>query len=81
MFVTATFYGQHGRIYATVPTGAVLHLHDRDWVFVPIGNGRFRRTEVTAGKIIGGTQDIMAGISPGQEVVNDALALNTESEQ
>lgn len=81
MFVTATFYGQHGRIYATVPTGAVLHLHDRDWVFVPIGNGRFRRTEVTAGKIIGETQEIMAGISPGQEVVSNALALNSESQQ
>src|SRR6202012_4541459 len=31
MFVTATFYGQHGRTYATVPSSAVLHLHDRDW--------------------------------------------------
>lgn len=81
MFVTATFYGQHGRTHATVPTGAVLHLHDRDWVFVPIGNGKFRRTEVNAGKISGAAQDIMSGISPGQQVVNDALALNAESEQ
>lgn len=81
MFVTATFYGQRGQTYATVPTSAVLHLHDRDWVFVPIGNGRFRRTEITAGKITGATQDITAGISAGQEVVNDALALSTESEQ
>jgi membrane fusion protein, heavy metal efflux system len=81
MFVTATFYGQQGRTYATVPTGAVLHLHDRDWVFVPIGDGRFRRTEVTASKIAGGTQDIVAGLSPGEQVVNNALALHSESEQ
>ncbi len=81
MFVTATFYGQHGRTYATVPTGAVLHLHDRDWVFVPISNGRFRRTEVTGGKIIDATQDLLSGLSPGQKVVANALALNTENEQ
>jgi cobalt-zinc-cadmium efflux system membrane fusion protein len=81
MFVTAIFYGQHGRIYATVPASAILHLHDRDWVFVPMGDGKFRRTEVTAGKIIGGIQDIVAGLSPGQQVVSNALALNSESEQ
>jgi cobalt-zinc-cadmium efflux system membrane fusion protein len=81
MFVTATFYGQHGRVYATVPSAAVLHLHDRDWVFVAAGQGQFRRTEITAGKIVNGTQDVIAGLSPGQQVVNDALALNAESEQ
>ncbi|MBV9759240.1 MAG: efflux RND transporter periplasmic adaptor subunit [Acidobacteriaceae bacterium] len=81
MFVTATFYGQHGRAYATVPSGAVLHLHDRDWVFVPAGQGQFRRTEVSAGKIVDGAQDITSGISPGQQVAADALALSAESEQ
>jgi len=35
MFVTATFFGQNGKKYATLPSRAVLHLHDRDWVFVP----------------------------------------------
>lgn len=81
MFVTATFYGQHGRMYATVPSGAVLHLHDRDWVFIPVGNGEFRRTEITAGKIIGGMQEVISGLSPGQRVVDDALALNAEGGQ
>jgi cobalt-zinc-cadmium efflux system membrane fusion protein len=81
MFVTATFYGQQGRTYATVPTGSVLHLHDRDWVFVPLGEGKFRKTEVSAGKITDGTQDIVTGVSPGQQVVANALALNSESEQ
>lgn len=81
MFVTTTFYGLHGRSYAMVPSGAVLHLHDRDWVFVPAGPGQFRRTEVTGGKTIGGKQEILAGLSPGQQVVNDALALTAEAEQ
>lgn len=81
MFVTATFYGQHGRLFASVPSGAVLHLHDRDWVFVPAGPGQFRRTEVTGGKIVDGKQELTAGLSPGQQVVNDALALNAEAGQ
>ncbi len=81
MFVTATLYGQHGRSYPTVPAQAVLHLHDRDWVFVPIGNGQFRRTEITAGNVAGGQQTVLSGITPGTQVINDALALNAESEQ
>jgi cobalt-zinc-cadmium efflux system membrane fusion protein len=81
MFVTATFYGLHGKVYPTVPSGAVLHLHDRDWVFVPIDNGQFRRTEVHGGKFVNGQQLILSGISPGTKVVNDALALSAEGEQ
>jgi membrane fusion protein, heavy metal efflux system len=81
MFVTATFYGQHGKTYATLPVGAVLHLHDRDWVFVPAGSGAFRRTEVTGGKVVGGLQEVTAGLHPGQQVVNDPLALDSESQQ
>jgi cobalt-zinc-cadmium efflux system membrane fusion protein len=81
MFVTATLYGQHGRVYATVPAEAVLHLHDRDWVFVPVGDGEFRRTEVSTGRIINGLQDILSGLTPGTQVVNDSLALSAESQQ
>jgi membrane fusion protein, heavy metal efflux system len=81
MFVTATFYGLHGRKYAAVPTTAIIHLHDRDWVFVPVGDGQFRRQEIRGGKTNGSNQEILAGISPGQQVVADALALNAESGQ
>src|SRR5450755_1334062 len=81
MFVAATFHGQHGRTYAIVPSGAVLHLHDRDWVFVPAEPGTFRRTEVTGGKVAGGFQEVTSGLSPGQQVVNDPLALDSESQQ
>lgn len=81
MFVTATFFGQHGQKRATVPAGAMLNLHDREWVFVPMGDGQFRRTEVTAGPVTNGTQEILAGLVPGQQVVNNALALEAESQQ
>jgi cobalt-zinc-cadmium efflux system membrane fusion protein len=81
MFVTATFFGLRGEVHAVVPGSAVLHLHDRDWVFMPVGNGRFRRLEVTGGKIENGTQVILGGLKAGQKIVQDALALNSESEQ
>ena len=82
MFVTATFYGLKGITHAVVPSSAVLHLHDRDWVFVPAGvAGQFRRIEITAGKIENGTQVVLSGIVAGQQIVQDALALNSEGEQ
>ncbi len=80
MFATAVFYGRHGKIYASVPASAVLHLQDRDWIYVPASQGRFRRVEVTAGKIVDNRQEILKGLSPGQQVVSDALALHTESQ-
>src|SRR5271169_1839475 len=35
MFVTATFQGREKDRRAAVPATAILHLHDRDWVYVP----------------------------------------------
>src|SRR6266849_3449045 len=35
MFVTATFHGQKKETRAAVPASAILHLHDRDWVYLP----------------------------------------------
>ncbi len=81
MFVGATLYGLHGRVFSSVPSTAILHLHDRDWVFVPAGESQFRRTEVKTSKVFDGQQDIASGIAPGQKVVTDALALSAESEQ
>ena len=43
MFVTATFQSLKKEHFAVVPAPAVLHLHDRDWVFMPAGNDKFRR--------------------------------------
>jgi cobalt-zinc-cadmium efflux system membrane fusion protein len=82
MFLTATFFGKSkGTIYATVPATAVLHLHDKDWVFVPAPDSQFRQSEVTGGKIENNQQEILRGISPGQRVVQDALGLKAESSQ
>ena len=35
MFATATFYSLEKKTYTSVPASAILHLHDRDWVFIP----------------------------------------------
>jgi len=85
MFVTATFYGLKKEVHATVPATAILHLHDRDWVYVPMEGGRFQRVEVVAGKMLpsnpGERQEITSGIRPGQQVVANALALQATAEQ
>lgn len=82
MFLTATFFGKKGASFAVIPAGSILHLHDRDWVFVPAGNGTFRRLEIKSGRTIDDNmQLVISGLSPGQQVVKDALALNAESEQ
>jgi len=82
MFVTATFHGQQSRLVAVVPAAAILHLHDRDWVYMPAGNGQFRRMEVTAGKMLpGNQQEILSGLQPGDQVVANALVLQNTVEQ
>ncbi len=82
MFVTATFTGKTTVEHAAVPAQAVLHLHDRDWVFVPAGQNQFKRTEVHAGRMLeGGRQEILSGVEPGQQVVTKALLLETAGDQ
>ena len=76
MFVQATFHGQRQEARAIVPTSAILHLHDRDWVYVPDGGDTFRRVEVVSGRIIPpGQQEIVSGIRSGDRVVTNALDL------
>jgi membrane fusion protein, heavy metal efflux system len=82
MFVTATFHGQKKDTHAEVPASAILHLHDHDWVYVPIGEGKFRRIQVTAGGMLPNKmQEVLAGIQAGQAVVGDALVLQNTVEQ
>jgi membrane fusion protein, heavy metal efflux system len=82
MFVTATFHGQKKETRAAVPASAILHLHDRDWVYVPEGDRKFRRVEVAAGLTLPDKrQEIISGIKPGQQVVSDALVLENTAEQ
>ncbi len=82
MFVTATFHGETMEKRATVPASAILHLHDRQWVYAPLGNGRFQREEVTAGNMLpDNMQEIVAGIKPGDRVVSSALVFQNTVEQ
>ena len=82
MFVTATFHGQATAVHASVPASAVLHLHDRDWVYQPADEHQFRRVEVVGGNMLpGNMQEIVSGIKPGDQVVANALVLENALEQ
>jgi membrane fusion protein, heavy metal efflux system len=81
MFVTATFHGQDKQTVAVVPASAILHLHDRDWVYVPVPNNRFRRVPVNGGKTLAEKQQEVSGIEPGQQVVRNALVMQATAEQ
>ena len=82
MFVTATFHGREKRKFAAVPATAILHLHDRQWVYVPVKGNEFRRTEVIGGDMLPeGMQEIISGIAPGQQVISNALRFQNTAEQ
>ena len=82
MFVTATFHAQTKTKFASVPATAILHLHDRDWVFVPAGGKKFRLVEVTSGESLPNKmQAVLSGIQPGQQLVANALVMQNTVEQ
>ena len=82
MFATATFYGKQPETHSSVPSSAILHLHDREWVYAPLGNSRFKRLEVVTGNMLpGNQQEIVSGIKPGDKVVSNALDLQNTVEQ
>lgn len=79
MFVRATFHSQSAEMHTIVPASAVLHMHDRDFVFVPAENKQFRRVEVVSGDLVQDNtslQEIKSGLEPGQQVVSNALVLD-----
>ncbi len=82
MFVTATFHGQTKEPRAVVPASAVLHLHDKDWVYAAAGNGDFERKEVVGGQMLpGNMQELRSGLAPGARVVLNALVFQNTVEQ
>ncbi len=81
MFVTATFHGEEKQVHALVPSSAILHLHDRDWVYLPAGRKSFRRAEVLGGITLQDNMQEVSGIKPGDQVVKDALVLENSVEQ
>jgi cobalt-zinc-cadmium efflux system membrane fusion protein len=82
MFVSATFHGRKEETRAAVPTNAILHLHDHEWVYVPAGDNKFRRVEITSGEVVpGNLQEILSGIKPGDKVIANALVFQNTVEQ
>jgi cobalt-zinc-cadmium efflux system membrane fusion protein len=79
MFVRATFRGQTRQMHTVVPASAVMHMHDRDWVFVPAPDHKFRRLQVVSGDLLPDNltlQEVKSGLDPGQQVVTNALVLD-----
>jgi cobalt-zinc-cadmium efflux system membrane fusion protein len=65
-----------------VPATAIVHLHDRDWLYIPMGDKKFQRVEVASGKMLpGNMQEVMSGIKPGAQVVQNALVFQNTVEQ
>src|SRR5580692_4633724 len=81
MFATATFRGQKRETHTQVPATAIMHLQDRDWVFVPTPDRKFRRVEVHSGDMLPGQmQEVLTGLQPGQQVVTNAIVLENTFE-
>ena len=91
MFATATFHGRSLETHASVPATAILHLHDREWVYEPIpsseqngsqNGAQFRRVAVTGGDMLpNGMQEVTSGLTLGQQVVRNALELQNTAAQ
>jgi membrane fusion protein, heavy metal efflux system len=81
MFVNVTFYSKELKAHSVVPASAVLHLHDREWVFIPNGGNSFKRVEIRGGRMLeGNRQELLSGINPGQQVVSNVLQLEATLE-
>ncbi len=82
MFVTATFHGQTAEMHTVVPQSAILHIHDRDFVYVPAPGNKLHRIEVGSGdELPGNLQEVKSGIQPGQQLVSNALVLERTIDQ
>ena len=79
MFVSATFHGRTTETHTMVPASAILHMHDRDFVYVAAPDKKFRRVEVVSGDLLPDNknlQEIKSGLQPGQQVATNALVLD-----
>ena len=93
MFANATLHGRRLEMHAAVPATAILHLHDRDWVYVPANGGQsssgqasnapqFQRIGVVSGDMLAdGAQEVTSGLAAGQQVVRNALELQNTAAQ
>jgi membrane fusion protein, heavy metal efflux system len=81
MFVTATFLGQRKETHAQIPASSIMHLQDRDWVFEPTPDKKFRRVEIHSGDMLPNKmQEVLSGLQAGQQVVTNAIVLENTFE-
>jgi cobalt-zinc-cadmium efflux system membrane fusion protein len=79
MFATAAFEGRKKETHTIIPAASILRLHDRDWVYVPAPDNKFRRIEIVGGDYLAnGMQEVKSGLKPGQQVVLNTLALQNQ---
>ena len=83
MFATADLIAKRPEMAVAVTASAILHLHDREYVFLPgAANGSFRRVQVKTGRNLDGNNaEILSGIPAGQQVVSNALDLQNTADQ
>jgi cobalt-zinc-cadmium efflux system membrane fusion protein len=87
MFATATLKSSTPQSAVALPSNAILHLHDREYVFIPTGStGEFRRQEIKSGRALDNDPavkyvEVLSGLAPGQQVVGNALELQNTAAQ
>jgi cobalt-zinc-cadmium efflux system membrane fusion protein len=82
MFVSAGFRSREPVERVVVPASAIVHLHDRDWVYTPEGSDKFRRVALQLGPVTNdGMQQIISGLQPGTKVVVNALQFSSAVEE
>ena len=82
MFVTATFKGKQLIERVVIPATAVVHLHDKDWVFIPVGDKKFKRVALRLGPQAGdGTVQVVGGLKAQDKVVSNALQMSSAVEE
>jgi cobalt-zinc-cadmium efflux system membrane fusion protein len=82
MYVTASFRSREPLKRIVVPASAVVHLHDQDWVYTKEGDGRFRRVPLQLGPALSdGSQQVISGLKPSDQVVLNALQFSSAVEE
>jgi Cu(I)/Ag(I) efflux system membrane fusion protein len=74
MFASVTLSSDLGT-RVQVPTAAVVYTGPRRLVFVDLGDGRFRPTEVQVGIESNGMYEVLSGLSPGDKVATSGVFL------
>jgi cobalt-zinc-cadmium efflux system membrane fusion protein len=81
MFATAELHSGKRLDRLVLPTSAIVRLHDKNWVFMPLGGNRFRKIEVQTGPSAGDNlQQVLSGVKIHDRVVANALQFSSASE-